>query len=49
MLVVKSDKWKGGGSGMTRSDNEGGSSKISHFLVTLFLNGSLSNEFDQIC
>ena len=39
----------GGGSGMTRSDNEGGSSKMSHFLVTLFLNGSLSNEFDQIC
>ena len=45
MLVVKSDKWKGGGG----VDTEGGSSKISHFLVTLFLNGSLSNEFDQIC
>ena len=45
----KEGQMDGGGSGMTRSDNEGGSSKIYHFLVTLFLNGSLSNEFDQIC
>ena len=34
---------------MKWNDKEGGTSKISHFLVTFFLNGSLSNEFDQIC